>query len=216
VENSLLLKAYVSIDRRFRDLCFLVRLSAAAGVLQPRDAFVGSCRWQIKHWAKRRKVNDPYRGTLSSYGYVLMIINFLQLRRSGCELRALARTPALSLASSRAQERAVTPLPRSRPAVLPCLQAMPHEPVRAPGAPRGRRAVHGWWPCVALQKPIYGFECGYYKDLARLADFGRANTETVEELLVSVRPAASPPAPDLPVPLWALRRRALRRRRRRC
>ena len=34
----------------------------------------------VKHWAKRRSVNDPYRGTLSSYCYVLMCIHHLQRR----------------------------------------------------------------------------------------------------------------------------------------
>ncbi|PWW79376.1 hypothetical protein C7212DRAFT_272997 [Tuber magnatum] len=31
----------------------------------------------VKWWAKKRRINSPYRGTLSSYGYVLMIIHFL-------------------------------------------------------------------------------------------------------------------------------------------
>jgi DNA polymerase sigma len=31
----------------------------------------------IKHWAKVRGINSPYRGTLSSYGYVLMVLHFL-------------------------------------------------------------------------------------------------------------------------------------------
>ena len=31
----------------------------------------------IKAWAKRRKINSAYSGTLSSYGYALMIIHFL-------------------------------------------------------------------------------------------------------------------------------------------
>ncbi|KAG5518563.1 hypothetical protein PMAC_002959 [Pneumocystis sp. 'macacae'] len=31
----------------------------------------------IKYWAKRRKINDPYHGTLSSYGYVLLILHYL-------------------------------------------------------------------------------------------------------------------------------------------
>ena len=34
----------------------------------------------VKCWAKRRGVNDPYRGTLSSYCYVLMCIYHLQSR----------------------------------------------------------------------------------------------------------------------------------------
>ena len=31
----------------------------------------------IKGWAKRRKINSSYSGTLSSYGYVLMVLHFL-------------------------------------------------------------------------------------------------------------------------------------------
>ncbi|KAG7447320.1 uncharacterized protein BT62DRAFT_993580 [Guyanagaster necrorhizus] len=31
----------------------------------------------LKVWSKRRKINSPYRGTLSSYGYVLLVIYFL-------------------------------------------------------------------------------------------------------------------------------------------
>jgi terminal uridylyltransferase len=31
----------------------------------------------IKSWAKRRKINSAYSGTLSSYGYVLMVLHFL-------------------------------------------------------------------------------------------------------------------------------------------
>jgi len=31
----------------------------------------------IKVWAKKRNLNNPYRGTLSSYGYVLLVIHFL-------------------------------------------------------------------------------------------------------------------------------------------
>lgn len=31
----------------------------------------------VKVWTKRRKINNPYRGTLSSYGYVLLVIHFL-------------------------------------------------------------------------------------------------------------------------------------------
>ncbi|XP_062224265.1 UTP:RNA uridylyltransferase 1-like isoform X2 [Phragmites australis] len=57
VANTKLLKDYAQIDQRLLQLAFLV-----------------------KHWAKLRGVNETYRGTLSSYAYVLMCINFLQLR----------------------------------------------------------------------------------------------------------------------------------------
>ncbi|TGO13747.1 hypothetical protein BTUL_0064g00480 [Botrytis tulipae] len=31
----------------------------------------------VKHWAKMRGINTPYRGTLGSYGYVLMVLHYL-------------------------------------------------------------------------------------------------------------------------------------------
>ncbi|RRT58798.1 hypothetical protein B296_00046292 [Ensete ventricosum] len=58
VVNTKLLKDYAQIDKRLRQLAFLV-----------------------KHWARSRRVNETYQGTLSSYAYVLMCIHFLQLRR---------------------------------------------------------------------------------------------------------------------------------------
>ncbi|CAO2033874.1 unnamed protein product [Urochloa humidicola] len=57
VANTKLLKDYAQIDQRLLQLAFLV-----------------------KHWAIQRSVNETYCGTLSSYAYVLMCINFLQLR----------------------------------------------------------------------------------------------------------------------------------------
>ncbi|KAL6499334.1 hypothetical protein OROHE_025997 [Orobanche hederae] len=58
VVNTKLLHDYARIDARLRQLAFIV-----------------------KHWAKSRGVNQTYRGTLSSYAYVLMCIHFLQQRR---------------------------------------------------------------------------------------------------------------------------------------
>ncbi len=56
--NTKLLRDYCSIDPRLRQLVFLV-----------------------KHWAKKRKVNNAYEGTLSSYAYCLMAIAHLQRRQ---------------------------------------------------------------------------------------------------------------------------------------
>ncbi|KAJ1627793.1 hypothetical protein T492DRAFT_1022438 [Pavlovales sp. CCMP2436] len=53
--NTALLAAYAAVDPRVRPLICAV-----------------------KYWAARRKVNEPYRGTLSSYAYVLMVIGYLQ------------------------------------------------------------------------------------------------------------------------------------------
>lgn len=54
-KNSELIRDYMNLDPRAREMCLI-----------------------IKHWAKQRKINDPYRGTLSSYCYVMMVIHFLQ------------------------------------------------------------------------------------------------------------------------------------------
>mmetsp|Transcript_25725 Transcript_25725/g.65397 ORF Transcript_25725/g.65397 Transcript_25725/m.65397 type:complete len:474 (-) Transcript_25725:539-1960(-) len=53
--NSRLMRAYMLLDPRARALAFI-----------------------IKHWAKRRQINDPYHGSPSSYAWVLLVIHFLQ------------------------------------------------------------------------------------------------------------------------------------------
>jgi hypothetical protein len=55
IHNSALLRAYSSISPRVRELVVLV-----------------------KHWAKRREINDALQGSLSSYSYVLLVVAFLQ------------------------------------------------------------------------------------------------------------------------------------------
>jgi DNA polymerase sigma len=56
--NSRLLRCYMELDPRAPALCFAV-----------------------KHWAKQRGVNEPYRGSPSSYAWALMAIHFLQTRQ---------------------------------------------------------------------------------------------------------------------------------------
>ncbi len=58
LRNSQLLAAYASLDARVRPLAFAV-----------------------KTWAKARRVNNTFEGTLSSYAYVMLVIHFLQYRR---------------------------------------------------------------------------------------------------------------------------------------
>jgi len=53
--NSQLLRAYADFDSRAVAVVVLVKL-----------------------WAKRRKINSPFEGTLSSYAYALMVIHYLQ------------------------------------------------------------------------------------------------------------------------------------------
>ncbi|KAK4236372.1 hypothetical protein C8A03DRAFT_16985 [Achaetomium macrosporum] len=54
LQNTLLLRCYSHCDPRVRPLVLFV-----------------------KHWAKVRGINSPYRGTLGSYGYSLMMLHYL-------------------------------------------------------------------------------------------------------------------------------------------
>lgn len=49
----------------------------AYSVADPR---VKELAYVVKHWAKRRCVNNASEGTLSSYGYLLCLVHFLQTR----------------------------------------------------------------------------------------------------------------------------------------
>lgn len=80
--NTQLLRAYAEVDPRLRQLVYV-----------------------IKYWAKQRRVNDAYRGTLSSYAYVIMCVALLQQRSP-------AVLPCLQV------RRAPRPAPPSRRALL--------------------------------------------------------------------------------------------------
>ena len=41
------------------------------------DARVGELGTFVKYWAKQRDINTPYLGTLSSYGYTLLVLHYL-------------------------------------------------------------------------------------------------------------------------------------------
>ena len=69
LRNTALLRAYASIDQRVRAVAYVV-----------------------KSWAKARGVNSPPDGTLSSYGYVLCVLHFLQRTRPPL-LPSLQRLP---------------------------------------------------------------------------------------------------------------------------
>ncbi|KAL1720359.1 hypothetical protein EV715DRAFT_250393 [Schizophyllum commune] len=49
----------------------------------------------LKVWSKRRKINSPYKGTLSSYGYVLLVIFFLVHVKNPAVLPNLQQMPPL-------------------------------------------------------------------------------------------------------------------------
>lgn len=61
IRNTQLLALYNEVDPRVKILAYL-----------------------IKYWAKRRDINCPGEGTLSSYGYILCLIQFLQVKWRVC------------------------------------------------------------------------------------------------------------------------------------
>lgn len=93
IRNSQLLRDYVRFDPRVRSLAYLV-----------------------KYWTKQRDINNPYRGTLSSYTYVLLVLFYLMHRPRPvipC-LQALlpgAETPRTAL-NGQGYQLARLPLPR--------------------------------------------------------------------------------------------------------
>lgn len=76
LENTRLLLNYAKIDERlrtmvlFRTSIFKQHLLYTTGLI-----LFGNV---VKVWTKRRQINNPYMGTLSSYGYVLLVIYFLE------------------------------------------------------------------------------------------------------------------------------------------
>jgi len=79
LRNTQLLRNYSELDPRVRPLGFLV-----------------------KRWAKARGINNPGGGTLSSYGWVLLLLHFLQSRRPA----VLPNLQAIGRASSQPQSAA--------------------------------------------------------------------------------------------------------------
>ncbi|ESZ96360.1 hypothetical protein SBOR_3256 [Sclerotinia borealis F-4128] len=74
LENTRMIKTYIEIDPRVRPLAMI-----------------------IKHWTKSRVINDAaFGGTLSSYTWICMIINFLQSREPPV-LPALHQRPHLKM-----------------------------------------------------------------------------------------------------------------------
>lgn len=87
LQNTLLLRCYSHTDARVRPMILF-----------------------IKHWSKVRGINSPYRGTLSSYGYVIMALHFLinVAQPFVCpNLQMLAPTSHASLSTTEAEEQSL-------------------------------------------------------------------------------------------------------------
>ncbi len=168
IVNTKLLKDYGAIDERLLQLVFVVKL-----------------------WAKRRQVNDSYRGTLSSYCYVLMCIHLLQQRSPPilpC-LQAMDPTHTRCL-----------PAPLCAVAALAC-----HSCLQSPKSPQGGQLCQAMEECLQLLhvsqlcsllqcfnsgllqtcRTVGQWNCDYFDDVESLSGFGSANKEGLAELVWS-------------------------------
>ncbi|KAJ3288983.1 hypothetical protein HK104_007825 [Borealophlyctis nickersoniae] len=98
LHNSELLRTYTLLDPRVKPLIMLVKL-----------------------WAKKRNINDSSLGTLSSYAYSLMVLNYLQVKgiipslqklSAGME-RHIIYVPPNALKRGKMQARAQSQMPRA-------------------------------------------------------------------------------------------------------
>jgi DNA polymerase sigma len=101
----------------------------------------------IKRWAKARDINNPARHTLSSYGYIIMLIHFLtyhQRAGNGLVITPTSRNDSTSSSTSSTTEQ-TSPL-------LPNLQWMdPSWPEMPPGTPYREQ---GELPKKPIQHPL--------------------------------------------------------------
>jgi terminal uridylyltransferase len=132
--NTRLLKTYSELDKRVRQLVYI-----------------------IKNWAKARHINCPGEGTLSSYGYIMCLIHFLQTRPIPV-VPNLQRLPP---------EWAGEKIPPSAPSGNPNSHEIELNPVDST-------------PCRT-----YFFQPQDQETLERLCSYGEANKETVGELLAA-------------------------------
>lgn len=92
LENTRLLLSYATVDPTRVRTMVLFRES------RPTFAFTAellSRLASVKVWSKRRKINSPYQGTLSSYGFVLLVLYFLIHVKNPAVLPNLQTMPPL-------------------------------------------------------------------------------------------------------------------------
>lgn len=77
VHNTRMLRTYAMCDSRVQDMVLFVKVSQPpCSVNRYLTSFLFATNIE-QWWAKKKQINSPYHGTLSSYGYALMIIHFL-------------------------------------------------------------------------------------------------------------------------------------------
>ena len=100
----------------------------------------------IKRWAKARDINSPARHTLSSYGYIIMLLHFLTYhKRTGNGLVSPVAKPEGDQSVRNQSSSQATP-------ILPNLQWMdPNWPAMPPGTPYRDRAS---MPQTTMKHPM--------------------------------------------------------------
>eukprot|EP00163_Fabomonas_tropica_P013972 TRINITY_DN255_c1_g1_i1.p2 TRINITY_DN255_c1_g1~~TRINITY_DN255_c1_g1_i1.p2 ORF type:complete len:355 (-),score=64.14 TRINITY_DN255_c1_g1_i1:234-1298(-) len=135
LRNSQMLRDYSLLDSRLKPLVLIV-----------------------KYWAKRREINEPYRGSLSSYCYTLMCIFHLQTRNPPI-LPCLQRIPDAE-SKQRAQD-------------IMSGKIQTDDELPSDMSTYCRKIMVDKWDVYST------------KELDSLTNFGAANKETVGELLCS-------------------------------
>ncbi|KAL6060945.1 RNA uridylyltransferase [Balamuthia mandrillaris] len=152
--NTRLIAAYAEIDPRLRTMCYI-----------------------IKHWAKKRQLNEPYRGTPSSYAWVLLVIHFLQQR----DPPVLPCLQAMGRKRQRRQQPLLVATATAGGSVAPAnAKQQPQSATSSP--PVGEE---GGESGVAEEELVEGFDCYYYKATDKLRDFGKRNEESLGSLLAA-------------------------------
>lgn len=125
----------------------------------------------VKHWAKCRKLDEPYTGTLSSYAWILLVRLSPRSTSQLCcyqwtraYLGGVCRVVVCAVSSS----QVINFLQQRSPPVLPCLQRV---------APSGD--LRGDVPVVMVK----GHNCYYYSDDIRRLRFRSQNQVRPTRLL---------------------------------
>lgn len=141
----------------------------------------------VKHWAKQRQVNEPYKGTLSSYAWVLLVINFLQ-QRSPPILPCLQRYRPTAEVRERSAEKENTEAKEGKEKQGKEegeeTKGKEEEDQGKEKAER-KEGPQGWRNRERTELRVQGYNCYFYPHVDLLRDYGKANTETLGGLLLA-------------------------------
>ena len=126
------------------------------------------CASLVKVWTKRRKINNAYRGTLSSYGYTLLVIHFLSQVKD---------PPVLPYATLPATRTSATHLSCRRPDVSLIVSFSLKR--------RNLQRIPPLTPKTSAETEFEGHDIYFFSEVDALPKIWQTrNTENVGELLV--------------------------------